>query len=331
MKKKYFKSAIGIGVGIVLLTVAVFANYESAGGYSTCKNALKKVAFAENVSVDLSVEATLDKNAYLKTYEGIRLNVGGNPSIKTMTTTEYRNGAVSTYTQTLQDGMRISQYTNADGTADGNIRSDKMPAQSISENAFGDKESAEKWIGFGETLADALVGDLKNCVVLISDADGIKQYRINLSTDQLPAYVKSGVSLFTSQIRKYNEDLIYAEDADPIYVLFEKDEPYFQNINALMSVDDKGNPVQIKAIVSIVGFDTDGREHVLEVNVNADFYDHGSTEIEPVSAEEIEMLEDMRMEYDEKTVTSFPENIIPEAASIGIIGGADGPTAVYVD
>ena len=64
MKKKYLKSVIGIGVGVILLTTAVFANYESASGYTACKNALKKVAFAENFSMDYTTEVTFDDEIY---------------------------------------------------------------------------------------------------------------------------------------------------------------------------------------------------------------------------------------------------------------------------
>lgn len=320
--KKYLKAIISFGVGAILLATAVFANYENAGGYSVCKNALKKVAFAENFSMDYTAEVTLDNESYSKTWGSYKINVDGNPSRQTERTDENRYW---TYfmRSTTQDKAGIHQYYNslsANPEDNGYITDAYYEAEPIATAIGNDPETGEKFIGFAETLSDALVGDLKNSFVLVSDEGGVKNYNVTLSKEQLPSYVASGVSLITSLIRQENSVIINSEDSpedDPFFSLFGSGDPYIKDVNVNMSVDDNGNPVQISGIVNVVGYDTEGGEHTLSVNVSLDFYHFGETEIERISENEIAELDDFRRPYGSEMMETS-------------IGGADGPTAVYI-
>ena len=344
MKKKYLKSVIGIGVGVILLTTAVFANYESASGYTACKNALKKVAFAENFSMDYTTEVTFDDEIYGRMFGSYKLSAGNNPSLQTETTEENADGQIYYTKRTIQDEIDIFEnyYPKAENT-NGYIHDKYRDPTSIAAEIGNDAEVGEKIVFWVETLADALVGDLKNSFVLISKEDGISKYNISLAKDQMPSYVTAGVSLFTTAIRNNNSADINGSvmQEDPFYLMFGGDEPYVKDVTATMSVDENGNPVQAAGVVNIIGYDADGKEHVMACNISMDFYDFGKTSIERVPNETLKELEDYRNatvrkklaeqsaeageEFDE---SSFPET--GEAASVGIIGGADGPTAIYV-
>ena len=60
LKGKYAKSISCLGLGVVILSAAVFANYDNANGYTDYKNALKQIPFEENVSVDLTASLLYD-------------------------------------------------------------------------------------------------------------------------------------------------------------------------------------------------------------------------------------------------------------------------------
>ena len=337
--KKYFKAAVSLGVGAILLTSAVFANYENAGGYSVCKNALKKVAFAENFSMDYTGNISIDSESCAKIYGSYKLNVDGNPSAQTEST-EVSGNYTYFSRRTLQDDIHIQEFNDGNNPDNpGYIHDRNSKAQSLASGITNDPETGEKLINFVETLSDTLIGDLKNSFVLTSDEGGVKKYDVTLSKEQLPSYVTSGVSLLTSAIRNENSaSSVSAEEAlangDPTPMFFGSGEPYVRVVSANMSVDDKGNPVQVTATVNIIGYDINGTEHVMSVNISIDFYDFGTTEIERVSDEEMRKLND----YRSKTIQPKDVEIKTEAAAevtnnqiTAEINDGDGPTAVYID
>lgn len=336
--KKYVKAAISLGIGAVLLTSAVFANYENAGGYSVCKSALKKVAFAENFSMDYTTDITIDSESYAKMYGSYKLNAGGNPAVQSETT-EISEDDTFFSKRTVQDELQIYQLNDGRNPDNpGYTYTAYGEPQSFAADLTNDPETGEKLINFVETLSDTLIGDLKNSFVLTSDEGGIKKYDVTLSKEQLPSYVTSGVSLLTSAIRNNNSMTVNGEsswvDGDPYGMFFGSGEPYVRDVSANMSVDDKGNPVQIAGSVNIIGFDTAGAEHVMSVNVSLDFYSFGTTEIERVSEEELRKLHD----YRDETLRAKDAEIKAEAAeatntevTAEIIGRGDAPTAVYID
>ena len=60
--KKHFRTFVCLGIGIVLLTGSVYANYDNATGYMSYKNAAKKLLLEEEsignytLSADVSVQ-----------------------------------------------------------------------------------------------------------------------------------------------------------------------------------------------------------------------------------------------------------------------------------
>lgn len=344
MKKKYLKSVIGIGVGVVLLTTAVFANYESAGGYSLCKNALKKLAFEKNFSADYTGEFLVDNESYGKIFGSYKLAVGDNPSLQAESTEEDKEGIYYSK-RTVQDDIDIheSNMKSTGGTRGEAFQGyyyDKYgETSSIAGSMANDEEIGEKIVFWVETLADALVGDLKNSFVLTSNEGGVSKYNISLTKEQMPSYITAGVSLLTTSVRNDNSMEINGEsglERDPYCLMFGKDEPYVSDVTINMSVDDKGNPLQITGVLNIIGYDIDGGEHVMAIKLSMDFYDFGSTAIERVSSERIKSFNNYTASVYEKEETAVEELYDDEAVdddsekSIGIIGGADGPTAVYI-
>lgn len=310
---RYLKTIISLGVGAMLLTGAVFANYESASGYSVCKNALKSLAYSENFSADYSFGFSVDGKSVASDYGIYQLNAGANPSMHTESTGENTDGSISFNSRTVQDDktVYINKYDAADDENDfdnGYIHNAYNEGQNIVNSMFGaeNKNTAEKFINFAETIADTLVGDLKNSFVLTSEENGIKNYSVNLSREQLPSYVTAGVSLFSSVIKNDNtmtvNGVTAADDpSNPYTLIFGSGEPYVKDVNVNMSVDESGNPSNIKASFNFIGFDPSGTEHVFSAELSAELHDFGTTEIERVSDEELAKLDDYTSkEYMEK-------------------------------
>ncbi|MEG2380853.1 MAG: hypothetical protein RSB38_04080, partial [Oscillospiraceae bacterium] len=59
-KNKYFKPVACLVLGVTMLSVAVFANYDNANGYTAYKNALKQIPFEENFTGKINVKMAVD-------------------------------------------------------------------------------------------------------------------------------------------------------------------------------------------------------------------------------------------------------------------------------
>ena len=295
---KRLKAVISLGVGVVLLTGAVFANYDSASGYTTCKDSLKKILYADNLSVDITAKATVDGSDLYNLYTTNKFNLGGNPSYRSETTTEDNsvNGGESYWHLSQhQDNLGIEKYQNGDPYIYKTDPEYYGNEKNLGGQIFGtDDISTSKFIGFAESIGDVLVGDLKNNLVPVSNEDGVRTYSMTLSRDQMPSYVNSGISLMASLIQKsYNENLD-TEATNEIDKQMSKfigsGEPYVKDASFLMTIDKDGNPTKIKGSFNFIGYDTSGGEHVMNLSADFDLYDYGSTEIERFSDEEILQL-----------------------------------------
>lgn len=300
---KHFKAFISLGVGVVLLTGAVFANFDSANGYTTCKDSLKKVLYSDNFSVDVTAKATVDGESLYNMYMSNKFNLNGNPMSRTEHTTEeagVNGGASYWYLNQTQDNYVISKYSNGGSYVyeydnDTDLSFDKK--NNLAESIFGTDENATgKFIGFAESIGDVLVGDLKNNLVPVSNENGVRTYSMTLSRDQMPSYVNSGISLLASLVQKsYNENLdseATNELDNQMSKFIGSGDPYIKDANFLMTIDGEGNPTKLQGSFNFIGYDASGSEHVMNMSVDLDFYDFGKTEIERFSDEEIKKMKE---------------------------------------
>lgn len=284
---------------MVILTGAVFANYDSANGYGVCKDSVKKVLYSDNFSVDFSAEIKVDDKKIYGAHLSNKFNFGGEPYMKSETTVEDAtvNGGDVYYTSEVgQDNYLILSSANGYEYMYDNGKGFKKP-DGLSDYIFNtDKKTTDKFIGFAESVGDIFVGDLKNNLVPISNDDGTKTYSMLLSREQMPAYVNSGISLLTSLIQRDN-DFSNADNDEPrgyneAALIMGSGEPSINDAGFIMIVDKDGNPLKIKGELNFIGYDPDGVEHTMQMNVDFDFYDYGLTEIERVSDEKISGLKE---------------------------------------
>lgn len=298
IKKKYFKAIAGLGAGAVLLTCAVFANYDNANSYTNCKNALKSLLYTDNMSIDYTAELKIDGQKIGAYYGGLKLNANGDPSYRSENTYEFGDSIRYNLNQ-YQDGKGINKLvsdweTHAYYYNNGGYN----PGTAIEQISGGeDSDFGDKLVGFCETVGDVLVGDLKNNFVMTENKDGVSRYSVSLTKDQMPAYVNSGVSLIASVITSnMNTDNVSAEDeTDPemraMLAIFGSGEPYVKNVEFNMSVDENQHPGDIKCVINFSGYDKNGGEHNMTLTTDLSFYDFGNTVIEAIPESEIRQME----------------------------------------
>lgn len=302
MKNKYFKTALCLGVGVITLTAAVFANYDNANGYSVCKNAAKSILFETNYTLNTRIEMKVDGESMGK-YEAVYKTAGKQDPNKYTSTTESTRKSPSddfettSYEQISQDDCEISINTDGDGVKSSyvykNYDSDGEVYNSDDGSLIGNRsELTGKVINFAELACDALVGDLKNSIILVDSNNSSNKYNISLSENQMPDLISSGASLLMGGIKQGFEDEAkyrakYPDDYDNssctpyLYdTLFNGGDPKVDSVNGTITVSNSGLPEAANGSVYISGIGSDGKRHMFELSISFNFSDYGTTTIE---------------------------------------------------
>lgn len=297
-RNRIIRAAACIGVGVAVLGMAVFANIDNANGYGVVKEAAKNTFFSsDNVTADINVSADLDGSNLFGGKALIKKDAGGDVKMQTLSQTYDETGAMvdTDNLMTIQDGYRLSSYTyNTSEGPEIYKTKYKMSDRDISEELFANTEVLDKQIGFLETLADTLIGDIKNNIVLTDSSDGNRTYTINMTGEQLPKYMTAAFSLFNASVRANYEnanEIFDGEDAN-IEIMSEmflnKNEPYVNTISGSVSIDNNGRLSAFDGKVVLTGYDNTGAQKNLNMGLNAVFKDYGTTSIERVNADEYE-------------------------------------------
>lgn len=297
VKKKYFRALAGLGAGAVLLSAAVFANYDSANGYTNCKTALKSLLDCDNMSIDHTTTVSLDGEKAMAYYGSFKMNGGGNPSYRTEQT--FEDSAASRLSiEQQQDGKQIEVYVDANGDKRSYYyQTENETKSAVAQMNENGNNLGNKVVSFVETIGDALIGDLKNNFVLVSEENGEATYSVSLTREQMPSYVNSGISVLASLVTA-NADTTAMESGDSLpsseraaLAIFGSAEPYVRDAQFTMTVDDGLRPTSVICTINFVGYDKGGAEHTLTLSADAELYDFGSTEIEPFSDTELASME----------------------------------------
>jgi hypothetical protein len=189
--RKHFITLTCLVAGMLVLTSAVYANYDNAGGYSNYKNAVKNLVFeADNYTADADMKLIIDGKAVNNSKVIYKCN----------------NGDTSQYMQNEEnfDGepVKTELYTYAQGKMKYSYfpkTNEYYESESDTENRKTivplDDATSKKAVRFAELMADTFVGDLKNNVTLVSEEDGVRKYSIHVEKSQIPEIVNAGLSL----------------------------------------------------------------------------------------------------------------------------------------
>ena len=196
--KKHFRTFVCLVAGVMMLTTAVYANYDNASGYSNYKNAVKQLILEEdNYSAEFGASLDVDGTLVGKT-EGTIKNAGTDYSVYNNTMEAGSSENVNEYYTYKNGGINYNYYpeSNKYHSYEGDANSKLIDL---------DDATAQKAVRFVELLADTFVGDLKNNFVMVSDEDGVRDYVVNISGSQVPEVVNAGISLmFTTYNNESN-------------------------------------------------------------------------------------------------------------------------------
>ncbi len=297
MKKKNHavRAAISIGVAVLVLTMAVFANYDNANGYSTIKTALKNVIFSDNYTLSASFGIDVDGVSLAAMDARYLSDRNGDVKSQTVCTTIFEDGSYSAEISTVQDGYRFYSF---DEPYEERVAADyKVPIEDDgSWDANTDNEVFTKGVNFAETLSDTLIGDIKNNIIL-SQAEGDNRiYNLNMTGEQLPKYMTAAFSFLCASMRSSGGDMINtgsrAGDAESVFnsIFINSTEPYINSINGNVTVDDHDRITAFDGRLVITGYDETGSARNVGFNINMTVGDFGTTTIERVNADEYEDL-----------------------------------------
>lgn len=188
--KKKTAMLISFAVGTIMFTTTAMAEISSKSGYDQLKDALKYTAEActeklSNYTMDLSFvlkdndkiissESTLNKyNVSTNSRENISTSIQGTNKVENYYYAD-KNGYI-TYNNN-QDTYYVNEYTS--------------PREDNSfKNPFKEKEAKDI-----EKIADALIGNLKDYVVISQNPDGSKELSGSINESQIPALVNAVTS-----------------------------------------------------------------------------------------------------------------------------------------
>lgn len=276
-RRKHFITLVCLVVGMLVLTTAVYANYDDAKGYTNYKNALKRLAFEENnFSAEYNSKITIDGKDIMSAQAKYKCADGNNSQYsKTEDLLKDKNNVYEYYS-----------YVTGENTYNYYVDTNEYYQGKASKNQTGslipmDDATSKKAVRFAELLTDAIVGDLKNNVVLESTENGIKNYSIQVSGNQIPEIVNAGLSLmFTAGNNVQNTDNYENE----ITAKFGND-PYIDNVNMKVSLDEKGRLVGNKIEASLAGVDKSGMKHTAVLKVDGKVYDYGKSKADTFNPE----------------------------------------------
>lgn len=182
---------ISFAIGAVMFTTTAIAQVITKSGYDQLKDSVKYTA--ESCVTNLS-SYTLDMSFIIK--DNVNVVYSQNSEYKV----DVKNAAKETVSTRLEGSKKIEDYNYSDKNGSIYKNSEQniyyaseyaSPQEIIStKNPFKEKGAADM-----EKIADALVGNLKDAVVVTENSDGTKTLSGSLSESQIPALINAVVSL----------------------------------------------------------------------------------------------------------------------------------------
>ena len=267
-RKKHFITFICLLIGMLVFTTAVYANYDNAKGYSNYKNALKNLAFeANNYTAKYDMTIKIDEER-THSSSGIYKCADGNKS-------QYTKG-LDYYDGQIRSNYESYYYEYGNKSYSYFPEEDKYYQAEINREGNGslmgtNDATAKKAVRFAELLADMLVGDLKNNVILTSSEEGINKYIINVSGNQIPEIVNAGLSLLFTENNSNNRDQEMAKFGN---------DPYIDDVTFKVTLDKEGRLVENQIEAALVGEDENGEKHTAVMKGNLTIFDYETTVVD---------------------------------------------------
>jgi len=256
--KKKSAMVVSFALGSILFASTAFAEVNSKSGYAQLKDALKYTA--ENCSskllsytVDLSVVIKDNGNVVSSDNEVIKYDVP--------------KSAMENKSTRINEGKTTENYiySDKDGSTTFNSEQNMYYVNKLGKPNLGvnyKNPFKEKRVTDIEKIADAVVGNLKDSVVVTQSTDGTKQMSGTVSEAQIPSVANALVSyIFKTSFGNYNNNNGNPQTASTMSKI--QDDIYVKEIKGNMSLNKDGLIEKAMGTGLLYGKDKDGKEHKL--------------------------------------------------------------------
>jgi len=263
--------ALSFAVGACLFLTTALADMTLGTGYDRLKEAVKRTSAQLEEGLDSytlvsEYQMTIDGKVINHHVETMKVNatqrasetssLTSGPDGKSYSWYEYRDEHIQASKRLTEDNkFYVTEYTNGN-------RFWKSYTDPFQEDVASDMER----------IADALVGNLKDYVVVEPSADGGKVYSGHLSQMQVPTLVNAVLSFLLKQtIFDYNSSY---KDIPRI-----TEDVYVSQVSGRAEEDASGLLRSLTGKIIVSGADDDGVPHELVVDLNLQLTDIGSTTV----------------------------------------------------
>lgn len=271
IKNKKMLMTLSFCLGAVMLAATAFADITTKTGYDQFKDSLKFTA--ENI-IEKAQSYTAETTASVSDNGNLLMSVTNKQKVNHATKQTENASTAENNTGKLQD----SYYYNDENVAiSHNIGNDLYYVTEYSHqinsfqpgNPFKEERAKD-----AEKIADALVGNLKDYIIINDKADGSKELSGSLSEAQIPALVNAvasfGVKQTFSENRMGNGQFSLPQITDDIFI---------KSAKANINVNKDGIIESVLASATLSGKDKAGIVHDITIDLLMRLSDINSTTI----------------------------------------------------
>lgn len=264
--KKKTAMLLSFALGTTMFATTAIAEIVSKSGYDVLKDSLKYTAKSatstlSSYTTDLSFVVKANGNIIASEKSLAKYDVTKQASESTITNI---NG---------KDSNGYYYYSDKNGRIHKNndnpmyfVTEFKTPQEiNTFTNPFEEKGAEDI-----ERIADILVGNLKDAVIVTENSDGSKELSGSLSESQIPALINAVIS-FQSK-----NEFSYRQNSDTLMPRITKD-IYLKEVTGKMFVNKQGLIENLLGTGILCGKDDTGKEHTITFELSGKLYDINST------------------------------------------------------
>ena len=266
-KNKKLIMALCFCLGAIMLTTTAFADIASKSGYEQFKDAIKLTSQKASESFNsytIELTATLkDNDKLIMSADNVNKFDFVNNRSETTTSTEFTNGnKTGFFTYRDSEGI-INKSSNDDTYYVSKIKGNTIEHQS---DVFKDDKAKDI-----EKIIDAVVGNLKEYVVVNDNSDGTKEFSGSLNEAQIPALMNAVASFIFKQAMPNSSPVIsrkipgyYAKVGEEQLAIPQMAEDvYIKSVKGKATTNKDGTIESIFATGILSGKDKSGTSHDL--------------------------------------------------------------------
>ncbi|MBA5851048.1 hypothetical protein H2684_06975 [Clostridium sp. cel8] len=288
--KKKTAMAISFALGVFMFSATAMAEVTSKNGYTQLKDAIKYTAKSCTETLPnytLSISSVIKDGGKVLSSDDSLNKYDLKNQAKESTDSRF-NGSIKRNSYFYRD--KDGYITNNNPNQSYYVYTEKLNTPLV-ENPFDDERASDL-----EKIADAIVGNLKNSVVVTKNSDGSKKLHGSISNTQIPSVINAFVSFQLKGMA--NNEKSFPKLVDKIYL---------KNIQGSADIDKNGLIKNALLSCTITGEDKNGTSHTLTMELMCKIYNINSTSVKRPDLSDKKVIKETVSNYNE---ISNPEQYI---------------------